>query len=350
MKAKIKPRINLENRTKLEKVIPLSAPIILFIDPSSLCIFKCKICPTGHSNLVKERFNGVMNFDIYTKIIDDLKEFENPIKVLRLYGLGEPLLNKNFVNMVKYAKDTNYIQYIDTTTNGYFLTPDLGRKILDSGLDRINISVCGMSDKQFLEFTRTKVDFNKYVDNIKDFYEIRDEGGYNCEICIKTTGDFLTINNKEKFYETFGDYADKIFIENAVNCWPEFDIEKYSNIKISKTKGIYNQPINNNNEIKTCPYIFYSITINSDGSSSLCFLDWAHKLIIGDIRKQSLKEIWNGDVLYKYQMENLNGKRKDIPVCRQCGQLTHCLPDNIDSYADLITEKLLSRENARRKS
>ncbi|GAI93186.1 unnamed protein product, partial [marine sediment metagenome] len=48
MKAKIKPRINLENRTRLERVIPLSTPMILFVDPASTCNFKCKFCPTGN--------------------------------------------------------------------------------------------------------------------------------------------------------------------------------------------------------------------------------------------------------------------------------------------------------------
>ena len=87
MKAKIKPRINLEGRTKLETVIPLSTPFVLFVDPSSACNFRCKFCPTGDRQLIKDtgRWQGTMKFDLYTKIIDDLKEFDRPLKVLRLY-------------------------------------------------------------------------------------------------------------------------------------------------------------------------------------------------------------------------------------------------------------------------
>lgn len=354
MKAKIKPRINLENRTKLEEVIPLSTPFILFVDPSSSCTFKCKFCPTGHPDIIRNtgRWQGQMNFNLYKKIIDELKEFDKPLKVLRLYKEGEPLLNKNFPDMIKYAKDSGYIQYIDTTTNGYLLSPDLNRKILDAGLDKINISVSGVNSKQFLDFADVKINFDKYIENIVNLYNIREEYGYECEICIKITGDFLTDNEKTLFYETFGNCADRIFIENAAPCWPEFDVESNSGISLSKTRGIYNQPTEekDENNVDTCPYIFYSITVNLDGTVSLCFLDWQHKLIIGDVRKQSLKEIWNGDILYKHQMENLNGKRKENDVCRQCGQLTYCLPDNIDPYTKVLTEKLLSRENARRKS
>lgn len=349
MKAEIKPRINLENRTRLEEVIPLSTPFILFVDPSSKCNFRCRFCPTGHHDIIRNtgRWQCQMNFELYKKIIDDIKEFDKALKILRLYKDGEPLLNRNFDKMVRYAKDSGFVERVDTTTNGYLLNSDLGRKILDAGLDRINISVNGMSDKQFFEFTKVKVNFDKYVNGIKKFYEIRDGNSYRCEICIKTTGDFLSDKDKEKFYDTFGDYCDRIFIENASPCWHGFDVEAHSGINISKTKGIYDQSLNG--EVNVCPYIFYSTTINSDGTVSLCFLDWQHQMLIGDIKKEPLKKIWNSDTLYKYQMMNLQNKRRDHPVCGTCGQLIYCMPDDIDPYVDILTEKLLSKENARRK-
>lgn len=335
MKAKIKPRINLENRTRLEEVIPLSTPMILFVDPASACNFKCKFCPTGYRELIKEtgRWQGLMDFSLYKKIIDDLKEFDEQPKVLRLYKEGEPFLHKRFADMVRYAKESGVVKYIDTTTNGYLLEPDRIKPILDAGLDRINISVNGMSDQQFLEFTGVKVDFENYVESIRSLYEIRGD----CEICIKIAGDFLSEEEKERFFDTFGNYTDRIFMENVAPCWPEFDVEDRLGVVI--TKGIYNQPIG---DVNTCPYIFYSISVNSDGSVSLCFLDWAHKLLIGDVRKQSLKGIWEGEALFQHQIEQLRGKRKEDSVCGQCGQLSHCLPDNIDPYVDTIAERLLA--------
>ena len=335
MKAKIKPRINLENRTRLEEVIPLSTPMILFVDPASVCNFKCKFCPTGNPELIKEtgRWQGRMDFGLYKKTIDDLKEFDGQLKVLRLYKEGEPFLNKQLADMVRYAKESEAVNYIDTTTNGYLLESRRIKPILDAGLDRINISVDGMSDEQFLEFTGVKVNFEKYVENIHNLYEIKGD----CEIVIKIAGDFMTEEEKDRFFDTFGNCADRIFIENVAPCWPEFDVEDRLGVKI--TKGIYDQPIG---DVNTCPYIFYSISVNSDGSISLCFLDWAHKLLIGDVRKQSLKEIWKGEALFQHQIEQLRGKRKENDVCRQCGQLSHCLPDNIDPYVDALTERLLA--------
>ncbi len=335
MKAEIKPRINLENRTRLEEVIPLSTPMILFVDPASTCNFRCKFCPTGNRELIKDttRWQGRMDFDLYKKIIDDLKEFDEPLKVLRLYKEGEPLLNNRFADMIRYAKASGAVKYIDTTTNGYLLEPERIETILDAGLDRINISVDGMSDQQFLEFTGVKVNFEKFVENIRYLYEAKGD----CEICIKTAGDFLSEEDKARFFDTFGNHADRIFVENVAPCWPEFDVEDRLGVQI--TRGIYNQPIG---EVNTCPYIFYSISVNSDGSVSLCFLDWAHKLLIGDVREESLKEIWEGDALFQHQIDHLRGKRKASPVCGQCGQLSHCLPDNIDPYIGMLAERLLA--------
>ncbi len=338
MKAKIQPRINTEGRTPLQDVIPLSTPFILFVDPSSICNSKCKFCPNGHPEIIKKsgRTQRIMDFDLYKKIIDDLKEFNKPLKVLRTYKDGEPLLNKDFSKMVKYAKDSGCVQYIDTTTNGLLITEERMKPIIDAGLDKINISVNGLSDKSFLDFTGVKVNFDKYVDNIKKLYEIKG----NCEIVIKIAGDTLTPKGKEFFYETFGNYCDRIFVENSINCWPEFDVEKEANLIISKEKGIYNQPIS---AVNCCPYIFYSMSVNSDGLVSVCFLDWQHKMIIGNVKTQSLKEIWNGFKLFKYQFMNLDGKRKEHSICGKCSQLSHGMADNIDPHLSELKERFLCK-------
>ena len=106
MKARLEPRINLEGRTPLETVIPLATPFIVFADPASSCNFKCTFCPTGHRDMIAEtgRFQGVMKFELFQKIVDDLGDFDKPIKVLRMYKDGEPFLNKRLAEMVAYAK------------------------------------------------------------------------------------------------------------------------------------------------------------------------------------------------------------------------------------------------------
>jgi len=335
MKAALKPRINLDNRTRLETVIPLATPFVLFIDPSSACNFRCTFCPTGDRELIAGtgRWQGAMNFDLYCKVIDDLADFPGQIKVLRLYKEGEPLLNKRLPDMIRYAKQSGRVPYIDTTTNGYLLTPEKSLELVAAGLDRINISVDGLSDEDFLKYTQTKVNFETFVEQIRFLYQNKGD----CEVCIKMPGDFLTEDEKKKFFDTFGDYCDRISLENFAPCWPEFDVEERVGVDISA--GIYNNPIGN---VQTCPYIFYSVSVNSDGSVSLCFLDWARKLVVGDLRHQSLAEVWNGDALFQHRVAHLRGDKNANPVCAECGQLTHCLPDNIDPYAAELLEKVLA--------
>ena len=84
-------------------------------------------------------------------------EFKSPIKVLRLYKDGEPLLNPNFAKMVKYAKDKKCSERIDTTTNASLLTPEKNIEIIKAGLTRINISIEGVNSQQYLNFSGYKI-------------------------------------------------------------------------------------------------------------------------------------------------------------------------------------------------
>lgn len=325
MKAQLKPRINLDGRTALETVIPLATPFVLFVDPASACNFNCTFCPTGHRDLIDEtgRFQGVMKLDLFQKIIDDLAHFDQPLRVLRLYKDGEPFLNKNLAAMIRYAKASGRVPYIDTTTNGSLITPERLAAVLDAGIDKINVSVDGMNAAQYKEFTGYDFDFDAFVANVKWLYANKGQ----CEVVVKIPGELITEAQRQQFFDTFGDHCDRIFIENFAPCWPEFDVEEKTGIKI--TGGIYQQPIT---PTDTCPYIFYSMSVNADGLVSSCFLDWGRKLVIGDVRQTSVHDIWHGDAMNALRRQHLEGKRCQNPVCGNCGQLTHCLPDNIDAH------------------
>lgn len=330
MKAKIKPRIQLDKREPLFSAIPLSSPWVIFVDPSDLCNFRCKFCPTGDINLMKKsnRALKIMDFNLYKKIVDDISGLDKQIKVLRLYKDGEPLLNPNFAKMVKYAKMKGCAEKIDTTTNASLLNPKRNLEIINAGLDRINISIEGVNAEQYLDFSGYKIDFDRFVDNITHFYDNRN----GCEMILKINGDVISENDKLKFYEIFGDITDGIFIEHAMNCWNDFDMK---DVKQNEDFGIYGQPIK---EVDICPYIFYSFSINSDGLASACFLDWNRKLIIGDVKKQTVYDIWNG-IITSYQLMNLDGDRKLLPICESCSQLSHGMPVDLDKYRKKLRKK-----------
>lgn len=333
MKATIKYRVNKEKHTILGKVVPLKAPYVLLVDPVNLCNLRCKFCPTGNHDLIRStgRYQGMLDFDLFKKIIDDLKDFDEPIRVLRLYKEGEPLLNPNFDRMVRYAKDSGLVSKIDTTTNGVLLNPDLNRKIIKAGIGQINISVNGMSSKQMYYYTRIKVDFEQYVENIRDLYVNRGE----CEISIKAIKENLSEGEQAKFFDLFGDMANRIVLENLSPAWPCFKFDE--SIKMEFTCGNYGQEIVAR---KVCPYIFYIMVVNASGKASTCVGDWPNKLIVGDLNTQSVKDIWQGDLLNAHRIAHLTGHRGDNEFCKACEVVSHGTIDDLDKYAGEILQRM----------
>ncbi|MGL4721917.1 MAG: radical SAM/SPASM domain-containing protein [Desulfovibrionaceae bacterium] len=331
-----KYRVNKEKHEVLGNVAPLEEPFVLLIDPSNLCNFRCKFCPTGDQKLIKStgRYNGLLDFTLFTKIIDDLKEYSRPIKTLRLYKEGEPLLNPKFEEMVAYARKSAFVQRIDTTSNGALLTPERNRKIVEAGLDQINISVNGITAEQIYYFTKTKVNFSAYVDAIRDLYENRG----NCEISIKAIKENLTEDEQKVFYDIFGPLSTRISLEHISPAWPQFEL--HEDVISTYTAGNYGQEVL---EREVCPYIFYIMVINSDGRVSTCVGDWPNKLIVGDVRKQSVRDIWKGVLLNKHRIAHLEGKRWDEPFCADCEVVTYGTLDNLDSYAGEILSRMRAK-------
>jgi len=271
-----------------------------------------------------------MKFDLFKKIADDICEFPQKIKVLRMYKDGEPLLNKRFPDMIKYAKDVDCAERIDTTTNASLLTEKRGKALIDAGLDRINISIEGVNNEQYKYFSDVSLEFERVVDNVRCFYENKKQ----CEVLVKINGDTLSDSDKQEFLTIFGDYADKIHIEHIMSCWPNFDL---NGVEVNQDFGIYGQEIK---EVDACAYVFYSFSINSDGFVSLCFLDWSKKLGIGNVNEVSVRDVWRGKKMRAYQKMFLEGKRKNHPICGDCGQMSHGMPDDIDDFKNQLLHSL----------
>jgi radical SAM protein with 4Fe4S-binding SPASM domain len=329
MPAKVQPRIS-ANRTPLQDVVPLSTPYLVFLDPSNVCNFRCRFCPTGDPGLVAQyRKPEMMKWGVYTKVIRDLAAMPAPVKVLRLYKDGEPLTNPLLPRMVRSAKNTGRFLQIDTTTNGSLLNYRLSCELIEAGLDKIFVSVEGMSADAYREFCGFKIDWDRFVAGIEEFYWL---SRGRCEVHVKIAGDNLTEAERYEFKQVFGGIADSIFVEHTAPCWPGFEVDGYN-----KEVGIYGNRLTS---VKVCPYPLYSLSINSNGTVSLCFLDWEHSMLVGDLNTQTFSEIWNGEALRQYRLLMLDGKRGLMEGCAECGQLTHCAPDDIDAYADEIRRRI----------
>lgn len=326
-------------RMDLGKIVPVREPFSLEIDVCSLCNLQCKFC--FHSD-TKQRTEcnfkqKIMSFDLYKKIIDDSKNFEKPVKKLKLYVFGEPLLHPNLPEMIQYAKEKEVAEYIEITTNGIALTAKLSQSLIRAGLDRINISINGLDNQDYIKNCKREVDFLRLQKEIEYLFSIREK----CWIYIKLGDTGYSEDQKKMFYQIFEGICDEIFIENIVdNAWDSINIQEKDN---SCLFGSYHQVMV---EKKVCPFLFTRMIVNVEGFVSLCCIDWKGEYVLGDLNKETIVDIWNGENLRKLQLLHLLGKRKEMWICKNCRALSAFTIDNIDKDIEEIRKRM---ENGRKR-
>lgn len=334
MSAKYKSKLQRQGRIDLGQAIPLETPMLLYVDPSSACNFRCCFCPSGHHQLMKDAGvkGTILDFDVYKKMIDGLGEFSDKVKVIRYNKIGEPLLNPRIADMIRYAMDSGHVESTHITTNASRLTPELSAELLASGINVINISIEGVSNEQYNEYCNVEVDFEKIVREVAWLYDHRND----TKITVKIPGNYLSEEDKERFMELFSDICDAIFVENLSSIWPNFDIAQSGRFPVSEAHQYGEADVRK----EVCTYLFYAMAINADGTVSACCPDWEQKLILGDANTQSLKEIWNGPVIRDMQMKHLNFKRDSIETCGKCGHIRYCQVDSIDDAVGEILKRM----------
>jgi len=297
-------------RTKLADVLPLQTPYIVQIFPIYACNFKCNYCifsvPKKDRHFISN--TNMMELELLKKSVDEMRQFPQKIKVLRFVGIGEPILHKKLPEMISYAVEKEVANKVELITNASVLTKELSDKLIASKLDRLVISLQGVNAKKYKEIADVDIDFDQFVNNIKYFYENKT----NTHIYIKIVDQALeTDEEKEKFFEIFGDICDTIAIENLV---PIHEVEYEDDIsKIQETQ--FGQPLEN---IQVCPQPFFTIQLNPDGNVVPCH-SFRYPTILGNNYKESFFDIWNGAVFNKFRYDMLvNGVDKMDKVCQEC--------------------------------
>jgi len=325
MKAKIRSQVGQE-RLELEKGIPLATPLVVYLEPSGYCNLRCKFCPHGVAgNALKK---DLMSRKVFNKVIDDLSECPDKIKLLRICGNGDPLMNKDLPVMLQYAYEQKVTQRIELLTNGALLNPGLIRD-LPQFLDRIVCSIEGLCSEDYQRICGTKIDFQSLWDNLDALYTSKGK----CVIHIKIHHEAVSSAEKEKkFLEIFGGRCDEIFIEKLVPMWPQLDTEYSSDEFRWGNAGVTKRQI--------CAQIFKGVQVQADGEVVPCCVDWKRVNMLGNINTDSLMEIWNGSKLRKLQLEHLSGNKKNLQPCRDCTMNDFCEVDNIDQHAEECIERL----------
>jgi radical SAM protein with 4Fe4S-binding SPASM domain len=318
-------------REALGDILPLPNPISMQVDPASLCNFKCAFCPTGDPRLIKQsgRAQVFMKLELFEKIIADISTFERSLKVLKLFKDGEPMLNPDFITMVEIAKRERKIERVETTTNGSKLGPGMNERLVASGIDRVVVSIEGVSAERYRSFARVNFDYEAFVEKLRHLYSIRGA----MKLHVKTVAQNLdyAIGEDRKFFDTFGPICDGIYIENTVASWPQFSVAGAvdKNIDAYGRKTVHKQ---------LCPYPYYSLSINADGIVSPCCVDWNRELALGSVATESLLDIWNGEALRTLRRRHIRDGLGSNPSCASCGQVHACTHDNLDGYKEKLTK------------
>lgn len=330
VKAKVQARVFSAPKTVLENVVPLRTPFSVHIDVCSVCNFRCKFCFQADVEAIKKKglTRGFMTFELFKKIADDLTAFPDKMKKVKIGLHGEPTMHPRLPEMIAYVKSKNVTEELEMFTNGSLLNPTLSQAIIDAGLTRINVSVEAIDRERYKLITGTDVDMEKFVANVRDLYERRG----NCKIYVKIVDANLDEQDKAKFYETFGDISDEIFIEHVVPQWADtnrFDLD---------ATGMYGQPIKKHKYV--CPFLFMYLHFNYDGTTSGCTLDWGKEVLIGDVSKESALEIWNGEKLKALQIMHLEKKRDQVPFCDKCLAPMVCCMEDLDDHTEELLKKI----------
>jgi radical SAM protein with 4Fe4S-binding SPASM domain len=333
----IKPRVYHQQKQALQDALPLDTPFSVHIDVCSLCNFTCTFCFQNDKQGMKDAGVkwGLMDIDIFKSCVDDLKKFPNKIKKIKIGNHGEPTMHPDLPEMISYARQSNVADIVEIFTNGSRLNPQLNQALVDAGLQRMNISVEGLTAESYKRIAGYNINYDEFINNIRDLYERKDE---TLSMYIKVVDHAvvkseegrptidLTDSEKQYFFDTFGQISDEMSIENVVPQWAETDQNDLTDI------GMYGQKIENLKAV--CPFPFMYLHVNSDGTVAGCTLDWARKVLVGDKSKHDLFEVWNGEQMRSLRIKMLEGKRSQIPMCDSCNAPNVCVIDNLDPYMD----------------
>ena len=202
-----KSKIRFDGRSDLSEVLPLESPYSIYLDPASACNFRCSFCPTGHHDLVSGSYKrSVMPYSMFEDIIGQISMFSRPLKVLRLNKIGEPTLNSALPEMIKMARDSRRIEWIDFATNGSKFNGDNIERFLRSGVNRINISLEGLSTEAYYQNAKIKFDFDSFVSNLRDLHSEREKMRRVLRVCpeilIKIPQQLLESAGQEKQFKS----------------------------------------------------------------------------------------------------------------------------------------------------
>src|SRR3989338_4818847 len=270
-------------------------PSHIDVEISTVCNMRCPMCYTLTTYFDGRVEKGFMSFDLYKKILDECGQYGT--YSIRLSARGEPFLHKDIIKMIRYAKE-RVIKEVAVINNNLALTPTLFKEAMEAGLGWMTISFDGLYDTY--EQIRRPAKFQESYEKIKEYKRIKDRA-CSYKPIIKVQSVWPAIKDcLEEYYQLFAPYVDHIASSPLMdNLKKDSDIEYYEDFD--------------------CHVIYQRLSIGYDGIVKLCINDDLSHHPVGDVRKQTIYEIWHGEKLTEARQIHRNHEGvKRLEPCRQC--------------------------------
>lgn len=288
-------------------------PITISFEPTTACNLRCPECPSGLRSFTRP--TGNLRADFFRKTIDELSK---DLTCLIFYFQGEPYINPNFLDMVKYARDRGI--YTITSTNGHFLSDANAKKTIESGLDRLIISVDGTSQETY-ESYRKEGKLEVVLQGARNVVKWKNQLQSATPHIIFQ---FLVVRPNEHEIPAIYKLAKEIGIDEVkLKTAQIYDyqqgnpliptIDRYARYaqQADGTYRIKNELLNH------CWKLWHACVITWDGVVVPCCFDKDATHQLGDLKKETFQELWQGKTYQQFRARLLKG-RQHIDICTNC--------------------------------
>lgn len=296
-----------------------SWPLRIHVQTHSYCNAACATCPYPETS--KNLVHGEMSWEVFDKLVKELRQSNRPSVVL--FDLQhEPLLNPELFSWIRHLKRMAPLTRPSIITNGSLLDRFDPAEIVDSGVDRISVSLNAHSEETYarlgtgLDFASVKasvISLSRYEDVRRRLlvsfvasdvnkHEIGKAVAYWNEMSVATQVKPLT--NRAG---TLGSY-DSFFAEDAMAPWQ-------GNRLGSMLRRVSRRAVG-------CPLPFHQTAILFTGDVLLCCQDWQHDPIVGNVANDTLRNVWNSDCLSELRSSILARRYDRIAACTDCSLAT----------------------------
>ena len=303
-------------------------PSQIIIDSTELCNLACIHCP--HPTFKQsEHYSGKSQSpELNQKIVDEIREYGKGItQYIRYTGEGEPLLHRYIYDMMGYAVK-NSGTMVTLTTNGTLLTKPRIEKVLETGVNVIDISTDAFKDDTYATI-RVNGDLKVVRQNIINLIKKNKENGNKAKIILSFIEQPQNVGEGPLFEQFWKDQgADYVVVRR---------LHSGAGAVASLAQDLVKEA--GDAERTPCLYPWERIILNPRGELVFCPQDWVHGSMVADYRNTTVREVWKGEFYKKLREAHMCNKYGDHAFCGNCPDWKQTRwPDEGRSYADMIEE------------